>query len=37
MRLLPGFVLHEGAGSDFTPEARAIMRDGAGLPPPPPR
>ena len=37
MRLLPGFVLHEGTGSDFTPQARAIMRDGAGLTPPPPR
>jgi tRNA1(Val) A37 N6-methylase TrmN6 len=35
LRLLPGFVLHEGAGSDFTPLARAIMRDGAGLPLPP--
>ena len=35
LRLLPGFVLHEGEGSDFTPLARAIMRDGAGLPLPP--
>ena len=25
------FVLHEGDGSDFLPEARAVMRDGKGL------
>jgi len=31
LRLLPGFVLHAGSGSDFTDEARAVMRDGAGL------
>ncbi|ADZ70035.1 tRNA1(Val) (adenine(37)-N6)-methyltransferase [Polymorphum gilvum] len=31
LRLMPGFVLHEGDGSDFTAEARAVMRDGAGL------
>ncbi len=31
LRLLPGFVLHEGTGSDFTAEARAVMRDGKGL------
>lgn len=35
LRLLPGFVLHEGDGSDFTAEARAIMRDGKGLEIPP--
>lgn len=32
LRLMPGFVLHEGDGSDFLPEARAVMRDGKGLP-----
>lgn len=31
LRLLPGFVLHDGIGSDFTGHARAVMRDGAGL------
>ncbi|MFD1696726.1 tRNA1(Val) (adenine(37)-N6)-methyltransferase [Roseibium aestuarii] len=31
LQLLPGFVLHEGEGSEFRPEARAVMRDGAGL------
>ncbi len=31
LRLLPGFVLHEGDGSDFTAQAKAVMRDGAGL------
>jgi len=31
MQLLPGFVLHEGNGSDFTAQARAVMRDGEGL------
>lgn len=31
LRLMPGFVLHEGDGSDFLPEARAVMRDGKGL------
>lgn len=31
LQLLPGFVLHESDGSDFLPEARAVMRDGAGL------
>ncbi|WP_299481175.1 methyltransferase [uncultured Roseibium sp.] len=31
MRLMPGFVLHEGAGSDFTEQSRSIMRDGRGL------
>lgn len=31
LQLMPGFVLHQGEGSDFTPEARAVMRDGAGL------
>lgn len=31
LRLMPGFVLHEGEGSDFTAASRAIMRDGAGL------
>ncbi|MBA5777648.1 methyltransferase [Stappia sp. F7233] len=35
LRLLPGYVLHEGNGSDFTAEARAIMRDGHGLDIPP--
>jgi tRNA1(Val) A37 N6-methylase TrmN6 len=31
LRLLPGFVVHEGAGSPFTDHASAVMRDGAGL------
>ena len=31
LRLMPGFVLHEGEGSHFTPQSKAIMRDGAGL------
>ncbi|GAB2183167.1 tRNA1(Val) (adenine(37)-N6)-methyltransferase [Roseibium sp. LAB1] len=31
LRLMPGFVLHEGDGSDFTPQSKAIMRDGEGL------
>lgn len=31
LRLLPGFVLHKGDGSDFTDESRAVMRDGEGL------
>lgn len=31
MQLLPGFVLHEGDGSDFTAQSRAVMRDGEGL------
>lgn len=31
MRLMPGFVLHEGDGSQFTPQARGVMRDGNGL------
>ncbi|MEM8702719.1 MAG: methyltransferase [Pseudomonadota bacterium] len=31
MRLLPGFVLHEGSGSDFTSQSRGVMRDGLGL------
>ncbi|WP_306145324.1 tRNA1(Val) (adenine(37)-N6)-methyltransferase [Roseibium sp. MMSF_3412] len=31
LRLLPGFVLHEGSGSDFTSQARGVMRDGFGL------
>lgn len=31
MQLLPGFVLHEGNGSDFTAQSRAVMRDGEGL------
>nr|WP_319382611.1 methyltransferase [uncultured Roseibium sp.] len=31
LRLLPGFVLHEGSGSDFTSQSRAVMRDGLGL------
>ncbi|WP_299816614.1 methyltransferase [uncultured Roseibium sp.] len=31
MRLLPGFVLHKGEGSDFTSQAQTIMRDGQGL------
>jgi tRNA1(Val) A37 N6-methylase TrmN6 len=35
LRLLPGFVLHEGSGSDFTAEANGVMRDGAGLSIPP--
>lgn len=31
LRLLPGFVLHDGTGSEFTKHARGVMRDGAGL------
>ncbi|MET1411019.1 methyltransferase [Roseibium sp. HPY-6] len=31
MRLMPGFVLHEGAGSNFTDQSRSVMRDGKGL------
>ncbi|POF31687.1 tRNA1(Val) (adenine(37)-N6)-methyltransferase [Roseibium marinum] len=31
LRLLPGFVLHEGDGSDFTSQAQTVMRDGEGL------
>ncbi|NRG18130.1 methyltransferase [Rhizobiales bacterium] len=31
LRLLAGFVLHKGEGSDFTDESRAVMRDGMGL------
>jgi tRNA1(Val) A37 N6-methylase TrmN6 len=31
LRLMPGFVLHEGNGSDFTAQSRAVMRDGEGL------
>lgn len=31
LRLMPGFVLHEGDGSEFLPEAKAVMRDGKGL------
>ncbi len=31
LQLLPGFVLHEGDGSDFTRQSRAVMRDGEGL------
>ncbi len=31
LRLLPGFVLHEGDGSEFTAESRGVMRDGKGL------
>ncbi|MTH99439.1 tRNA1(Val) (adenine(37)-N6)-methyltransferase [Roseibium sp. RKSG952] len=31
LHLLPGFVLHSGDGSDFVPEAKAVMRDGKGL------
>ncbi|GGB59315.1 methyltransferase [Roseibium aquae] len=31
LRLLPGFVLHTGQGSDFTEQARSVMRDGMGL------
>ncbi|MBN9671112.1 tRNA1(Val) (adenine(37)-N6)-methyltransferase [Roseibium aggregatum] len=31
MQLLPGFVLHEGDGSDFTSQSRRVMRDGEGL------
>jgi tRNA1(Val) A37 N6-methylase TrmN6 len=30
LALLPGLVLH-GAGDDFTPEAQAVLRDGAAL------
>ncbi|WP_417689955.1 tRNA1(Val) (adenine(37)-N6)-methyltransferase [Roseibium sp.] len=31
LQLLPGFVLHEGDGSDFTAQSRGVMRDGKGL------
>lgn len=31
LRLLPGFVLHDGDSSEYLPEAKAVMRDGAGL------
>jgi tRNA1(Val) A37 N6-methylase TrmN6 len=31
LRLMPGFVLHEGDGSDFTAQSRAVMRNGEGL------
>jgi tRNA1(Val) A37 N6-methylase TrmN6 len=31
LRLLPGFVLHECDGSNFTPQSKNIMRDGVGL------
>ncbi|WEK52406.1 MAG: methyltransferase [Candidatus Kaistia colombiensis] len=31
MRLLPGLVLHDGAGSSFAPGLVAILRDGASL------
>ncbi|CTQ51697.1 N5-glutamine S-adenosyl-L-methionine-dependent methyltransferase [Roseibium album] len=31
LRLLPGFVLHECDGSNFTPQSKCVMRDGAGL------
>lgn len=31
LRLMPGFVLHEGDGSEFTSQSRAVMRDGHGL------
>lgn len=31
LRLLPGFVLHEGDGSDFTAQSKHVMRDGLGL------
>ena len=32
MRLLQGLVLHAGTGGTFTPEASAVLRDGAALP-----
>jgi len=31
LRLMPGFVLHEGDGSDFTSQSQSIMRNGMGL------
>ena len=31
LQLLPGFVLHEAGGSDFTPQSKAVMRYGKGL------
>lgn len=31
LQLLPGFVLHEGDGSEFTSQSKAVMRDGQGL------
>jgi tRNA1(Val) A37 N6-methylase TrmN6 len=31
LKLLPGFVIHDGPDNAFTPEANAVMRDGQGL------
>ncbi|MES0882979.1 tRNA1(Val) (adenine(37)-N6)-methyltransferase [Roseibium sp. SCP14] len=31
LRLMPGFVLHEGDGSEFTAQSKSVMRDGKGL------
>ncbi|WP_428669441.1 tRNA1(Val) (adenine(37)-N6)-methyltransferase [Roseibium sp.] len=31
LQLLPGFVLHDGDGSEFTRQSKAVMRDGEGL------
>ncbi|MBO0344900.1 tRNA1(Val) (adenine(37)-N6)-methyltransferase [Roseibium limicola] len=31
LQLLPGFVIHQDNGSDFTTQARSVMRDGQGL------
>jgi tRNA1(Val) A37 N6-methylase TrmN6 len=30
MQLLPGLILHQQDGHDFTPDAEAVLRDGAG-------
>ncbi|GAA0772559.1 SAM-dependent methyltransferase [Roseibium denhamense] len=31
LQLLSGFVIHTDDGSDFTPEAKSVLREGAGL------
>lgn len=31
LQLMPGFVLHDGDGSEFTAQSKAVMRDGHGL------
>jgi len=31
LQLMPGFVLHEGPGNAFTPQAKTVLRDGHGL------
>ncbi len=37
LQLLPGFVLHQDDGSEFTDQSKSIMRDGEGLRLPPRR